>query len=125
MAAAIVAAEAVGAGVLAVLELAAMSSQRLALGITTAVFFAGYGAGLGLCARGLLQLRTWCRGPIVLTQIIQLGLAWSFAGQETLLWSVVLGVPAVVVLVAMLAPSTTAALYGSDAVDGDERPAAV
>jgi hypothetical protein len=89
------------------------------------VFFASYGAGLALCARGLLQLRTWCRGPIVLTQIIQLGLAWSFAGQETLLWSVVLGVPAVVVLVAMLAPSTTAALYGSDAVDGDERPGAV
>lgn len=119
------AAEAVAAWAVAAVDLAAMSSQRLALGITNAVFFAGYGVGLGICARGLLQLRTWCRGPIVLTQIIQLGVAWSFASRETLLWTVLLGVPAVVVLIAMLAPSTTAALYGSDSADGDQRPGAV
>ena len=64
------------------------------------------------CARALLAAQSWSRSPIVLTQLIQLGVAWSFAGGDTRWVSVVLAIPALGVLVAMLMPSTTEALYG-------------
>jgi hypothetical protein len=95
-----------------------IDSDRIVLGATNAAFFFVYAFGLGLCARGLARLRSWCRGPIVLTQIIQLGIAWSFVGQGTGWLTVALTVPALLVLACVLAPSTTSALYGADSADG-------
>jgi len=71
-----------------------------------------YAAGIALCARGLLRLSSWCRGPIVLAQLIELGVAWSFRGGETTWVAILLAIPAVVVLAVIFSPATTQALYG-------------
>jgi hypothetical protein len=97
---------------LGVAELFAIDSERVALGVTNTVFFVLYGALLLWCARALLVAHSWARSPIVLTQLIQLGVAWSFAGGGTRWVAVVLAVLALGVLAAMLAPSTTEVLYG-------------
>ena len=58
------------------------------MGVTTAVFFAVYGAALLLCAWSVHRGQSWARSPIVLAQLIQLGLAWSFRGGDTTLVAV-------------------------------------
>ncbi|MCW2775978.1 MAG: hypothetical protein JWN91_4304, partial [Nocardioides sp.] len=44
--------------VLAVLEVVALDTDRVALGITTALFFLVLGAGLMFCAWGLFRVRS-------------------------------------------------------------------
>ena len=95
---------------LAILELASLSSQRLTMGVTTAGFFAGYGAALLLFAWSVRQGRSWARSPIVLAQLIQLGIAWSFRGGDTTLVAVALAVVALVVVVGLLHPASIDAL---------------
>src|SRR3978361_1534656 len=115
---ALVGVEALALLVFALVGLMNISSDRVALGVTNAIFFAIYAAGLSACAVGLGRLRSWCRGPIVLAQIIQLGVAWSFASRATAWLCAALAVPAAAVLVSTLAPSTTEALYGGESDDG-------
>ena len=93
-----------------VLEAVAVTPGRLALGVTTTVFFLGYGAGLVLSAWGLRRLRSWARGPVLLAQLIQLGLAWSFRGEATVAVAVALAAGAVIVLVGVLNPASIKAL---------------
>jgi hypothetical protein len=112
LAAGLVALEAVGLVALAVAEIVNIDHEHPSGGVTPAVFFLLYAAGLAFCARGLLQLSSWTRGPIVVAQLIELGVAWSFRGGETTWVSVLLAIPAVIVLVVMFAPATTVALYG-------------
>lgn len=95
------------------------TGERIALGVTTSLFFVAYGAGMVLCAWGLTRLQTWARGPVLLAQLIALGLAWNFRDAETLLVTVGFAVPAVVVLVGMLHPQTLEALEGPAPVDED------
>jgi hypothetical protein len=93
------------------------------MGVTTAAFFLGYAAALLLCGYGLLRLVSWARSPVVLTQLIQLGVAWSWRG--TLAVSVPLALVSVAVLVAVFAPASLAALEPrEDRPDGrpDRRP---
>lgn len=94
----------------AVLELVNISSVRLALGASTTVFFLLCGGGLLLCAWAVTRLAPWSRAPIVLAQLIQLGVAWNFWGGETKVVSVVLALVAAVVLVAVFHPASTSAL---------------
>ena len=94
VAASLVAVEGVVLLLLAVLELANLSSQRLTMGVTTAGFFAVYGAALLLFAWSVHRGHSWARSPIVLAQLIQLGLAWSFRGGDTTLVAVALAVVA-------------------------------
>ncbi|HEX3931841.1 MAG TPA: hypothetical protein VHW64_14140 [Nocardioides sp.] len=96
--------------VYAVLEAASVHSDRLTMGVTTAVFFAALGAGLVAGAWYLAQGRTWARSPVVVAQIMALGLAWSFAGGSTTWVSVLLGVVGLVVLAGILHPASMAAL---------------
>ena len=98
-----------------VLEAAAISTGRVTMGATTAIFFLAYGGGLVACAWGLWRLRSWARGPVILAQLIQLGVAWSFRGGDTTLIAVALAVAALVVAVGVLHPASTQALVGEEA----------
>lgn len=91
-------------------ELVHLTSDRLVMGVTTSVFFLVYGVGLVACAWGLQRVRTWARGPVLLAQLIWLGLAWNFRHGETWVLAVVLAVPAVITLVGMLHPQSIDAL---------------
>lgn len=88
----------------AVLELANISSERISVGVTTAIFFLIYGAGLLLCAWALTRQQGWARGPVLLTQLIQLGLAWNL--REFSLIALTMTVAAAVVLAGVLNPAS-------------------
>jgi hypothetical protein len=110
VAASVVAVEAtllVGYGVV---ELFALSGQRVAMGVTTTLFFVLYGGALGACAWSLTRQRSWSRAPVVLAQLIQLGVAWSFRGGASLPVAVGLAVLAAVVLAGVFHPASIAAL---------------
>ena len=94
--------------VFAAVELAHVSADRIALGVSTAGFFLLYGAGLVLCALGLTRGQGWTRGPVLITQLIQLGLAWNL--RESGLLALFLAVSAGVVLAGMLHPASVRAL---------------
>ena len=86
------------------------TSARATMGVSTALFFAVFGAALVLCGWGLTRSSTWARGPVLIAQLLALGLAWNFKDGDTWPASVALAVPAVAVLVAMLRPASLAAL---------------
>ncbi len=96
------------------------TGERVAMGASTALFFVAFGAGLVLCAWGLTRLHTWARGPVLLAQLISLGLAWNFRDAETALASVGFAVPAAVALVGMLHPRTIAALQDEPVLVEDD-----
>lgn len=93
-----------------VAELASVSGGRMAVALTTGVFFGGYGGFLGWCAYSLSRLRSWARSPVVLAQLIQLGVALSFWGGATKPVTIALAVVAVVTLVGILHPASVDAL---------------
>jgi len=95
------------------------TSARATMGVTTSLFFVAYGAAMVLCAWGLSRSRTWARGPVLIAQLISLGLAWNFRDPDTLPAALGLAVPAALVLVAMLRPESIAALddYGQSPED--------
>lgn len=99
----------------AVLELASLETDRAAVALTTSAFFAVYGGFLVLAAWAVTHRRSWARSPIVLAQLIQLGVAWSFRGGETTWVAVAMAVVAVVVLVGLLSPASIEALSEADA----------
>ncbi|MEO5652879.1 MAG: hypothetical protein ABIN79_07515 [Marmoricola sp.] len=84
--------------------------QRLTMGLTTAAFFIAYGATLIACAWGLNAVRPWARGPILLAQLIWLGLAWNFRHGDTLPIAIALAVSAFLVLAGLLHPRAMDAL---------------
>jgi hypothetical protein len=94
----------------AVLELASVHAGRVALAVTTALFFLVLGAGLLVCARGLLRVRSWARGPVVAVQLIGVLVSFSFWGGETTPGAIVIGLVSLATLVCVLAPSSTQAL---------------
>jgi hypothetical protein len=89
---------------LAMLELVNVSSERLSLGVSAAVFFLVYGGLLLLCAWALTQQQGWTRGPVLITQLIQLGLAWNLRDLPVV--AVALALTAAVVIAGMLHPAT-------------------
>ena len=93
---------------LAALETASIDADRVSLGVATAVFVALVGSAVLLCAWGLFGLRSWARGPVLLVQLITLGLAWNV--RDLPLLSVVLVAAALVALAGMLHPDTMRAL---------------
>ncbi|MBD8870133.1 hypothetical protein [Nocardioides donggukensis] len=110
VAASLAAIEGLGLLAYAVLEVAATTSSRLAVGLTTSFFFAAYGAVLIGCAWALTRGRSWSRSPVVLAQLIQLGVAWSFRGGDTTLIAVALGLVALIVIAGLLHPASIAHL---------------
>jgi hypothetical protein len=96
-----------------VLEVANLSLDRVSMGVTTAVFFFLAGAGLAVCGYYLQRRSSWARSPIVLAQLIQLGLAWNFRGAPTTWLAVVLAVAAIIALAGIFHPASLEALEGS------------
>lgn len=99
----------------AVAEVAAFDRGRAVMGGTTAAFFIGYAAALLGCAWAVLRGRSWGRSPLLLAQLIQLGVAWSFRGGSTTWLAVLLAVVAVVVVGCLLQRATTAYLLPDEA----------
>jgi peptidoglycan/LPS O-acetylase OafA/YrhL len=93
-----------------VTEAVSLDSDRLVMGLTTGVFFLAYGGGLMLCAWGMNHVRPWSRGPVLLAQLIWLGLAWNFRDGDTLPVAIVLAVVGALVLVGLLHPRSIDAL---------------
>lgn len=95
---------------LALAQLASLTQGRLTMGLTTALFLAAYGAGLVWAAWAVTGRATWARGPILLAQLIQLGVAWNYWGSSTAVVCVVVALVAAVVMAGMLHPASVAAL---------------
>jgi hypothetical protein len=110
VAAALVAVEAVALVAQGIAEVAAVSGERLTMGLTTTLFFLVYGAGLGLCAWAITRSSSWARAPIVVAQLIQLLVGWSFVGGSTTPVAIALALVAVLVLVGIFHPASLAAL---------------
>jgi hypothetical protein len=100
--------------VLAVLEVVALESGRLTLGITTGLFFLVLGAGLLLCARGLFRVGSWARGPVVAAELIGVLLSFSFWGGETTLVAVLILLVSLAALIGVLHPASTRALAADE-----------
>lgn len=95
-------------------ELFALTGERVTMGLSTTAFFWVYGAGLAFCAWRLALLHSWARAPVVLAQLIQLGVAWSFKDGATAMVAVALAVVALVVVAGILHPRSIAALAADD-----------
>jgi hypothetical protein len=106
---AVVCAEGLVFAVLAVLELFSVSSDRAGLGIGATVFLLIVAAGLAWAASRVVLGESWARSPLVLAQLVQLGLAYNFRGDPAWL-APLIALPAVVVLACLLAPPVTRAL---------------
>ncbi|MDO7867356.1 hypothetical protein [Nocardioides jiangxiensis] len=79
VAALVVLLEAVCFAALAVVQAVTFDSTRSAMGWTTLAFFALWGLMLAACGMALRRSRSWARSPIVMAQLVQLGLAYNFA----------------------------------------------
>ncbi|WP_156411732.1 hypothetical protein [Nocardioides sp. Soil805] len=95
---------------LAVLEVASLTGGRLTMGLTTTLFFAAYGGFLLVCAWAITHGGAWARGPILLAQLIQLGLAWNLRGGATTVLSLGIGIVALVVIAGIIHPRSIEAL---------------
>ncbi len=97
-------------GMYGVAEAFAVQGSRLTMGVTTALFFVVYAAALLVCAWGLNRRASWARSPVVLAQLIQLGVAWSYHGGSTTPVALALAVLAVLILVGVLHPASIRAI---------------
>jgi hypothetical protein len=102
-------AEGLAFAVLAALEVLHVSSDRVGLGVGATIFLLVVAAGLGWAATRVVLGESWARSPLVLAQLVMLGLAYNFRGDPAWLTPAI-AVPAVVVLVCLLAPPVTRAL---------------
>ena len=100
--------------VLGAVELVHATSSRLALAVTTTLFFAALGAGLVLCALGLAGLSSWARGPVVTVELIGILVAFSFWGGDTRPVAVAIALVSLAALVGVLHPTSTDALADTD-----------
>ena len=114
VACALVALEALALVVFGLVELRSVEAAKLTMGLTTSLFFAVYGVGLAVFAWLLYRLQSWTRAPVVLAQLIQLGVAWSFRGGATTSVAVALALVAVLALAGIFHPASLAALERDD-----------
>ena len=119
VAAAVVAVEALAYIVLAVLDLANVSSERVGLGVGAGVLLAGYGAGQLFFAWRVSQAESWARSPLIVTHLIQLLLAWNLRNGDTAWLAYVMAAMAVLVLGCLLAPPVNRALGRAHSDDAD------
>jgi len=110
VAAALVTVEAVLLVAQGVAEVASVRSEAAVMGVTTSIFFVGYGLGLAGCAWAVYRLRSWARAPIVVAQLIQVLVGWSFWGGATVWIAVGCILLACIVLAGIFHPASIDAL---------------
>lgn len=115
LAAALVGLQGAGFLGLCVIGLLDVQTDRVEVGLSVSVFFGVCAAALLACAFALTRVQGWARGPVLLTQLLQLGIAWNV--RENALLAVPLALTAVLALVAMLHPASIAALMGEPSDD--------
>ena len=93
-----------------VAEIVTLDAGRAVMGATVAVFFLAFGGLLVACGWGLTRVRPWARGPVLMAQLIALGLAWNFRAGATLPVAIGLAVVAVVALAGLLNRSSVEAV---------------
>jgi hypothetical protein len=113
-------AAAVGFGVFTGAETAAGAAVDPASGIGVTVLALAGGLGMLGCARGLLHAAQWSRAPAVLTQLFALPVAWSLWQSDQPAIAIPLGLVAVLALIAVLSPPSTAWLIEDHDDAGDE-----
>ena len=96
--------------VLSFAELFNLTAERATMGVSTSLFFVVYAVAIALCAWRLTLLDSWARSPVVLAQLIQLGVAWSFRGGETTWVALLLAIVAVAALGGIFHPESMQAL---------------
>ncbi|QCW50373.1 hypothetical protein FE634_08060 [Nocardioides dongxiaopingii] len=94
--------------VLALLAILDVGGDQVEIGLSVAIFFGAYGGALVAAAVGLTRQQGWARGPVLITQLIQVGLAWNV--RDVPLLAVPLAVMGVATIVLMVQPSSIAAL---------------
>ena len=103
--------------VLATVEAFSIVEDRASVAVSTAVFFAVYGIALVVCAVALTRRAGWARGPALLSQLIQLGIAWNV--RDVALLAIILAIAALVALAGMLSPASIEVLL-PQAEESDE-----
>lgn len=104
---------------LTIVQIVSFSGERSAMNWTTVAGFALWALMLGACGAQLLRASSWARSPIVMAQLIHLGVAWSFvqgsptAWQSAVAWCV--AATSVVVLVGLFHPKSIRHLAALDA----------
>lgn len=105
----IVSLEALALLALAVADLADLDGDRIGLGIGAALLLGLYAAAMLWAATRVLNGHSWGRGFLVLTQLIQVLIAYN--ARDNVWWvPTLLATTGVVALVCLLAPPVTAAL---------------
>jgi uncharacterized membrane protein len=98
---------ALGFGVVEILQVRLF---RAVVGVGVALCMVGFAVLLLAAARALLRTRRWARAPIVVVQLIMLGVGWSFRGGQTTWVAVTMIIVALLTLLATLHPRSTRAL---------------
>ncbi|MGW3768740.1 hypothetical protein [Actinomadura verrucosospora] len=115
-------AAAVGFGVFTGVETAAGAAVDPASAIGVTVLALTGGLGMLGCARGLLRAAQWSRAPTVLTQLFALPIAYSLWQSDRPAIAVPLGLVAVLALIAVLSPPSTAWLIEDHDEDDEDAP---
>lgn len=115
-------AAAVGFGVFTGVETASGAAVDPASAIGVTVLALAGGLGMLGCARGLLRAAQWSRAPTVLTQLFALPIAYSLWQSDRPAIAVPLGLVAVLALIAVLSPPSTAWLIEDHDEDDEDAP---
>jgi hypothetical protein len=91
-----------------------MHGEKLAMNVTTFLFFVVYGLFLLFAAWQLYRLHSWARAPVVLAQLIQILVGASFWGGGTTIVAVLSILLALIVLAGVFHPASLAALEPAD-----------
>lgn len=90
--------------------LAATERERFATALPTVAFFLIYGAALVWAAWQLRRRVSWARSFVVFAQLIQLGLAWNFRAEQTIVIAAGIALVALIVLAGIFHPQSLRAL---------------
>lgn len=104
---------------LAINQAIVFSAERAEMGWTTIAFFVLWALMLAACGAAILRHNSWARSPIVMAQLIHLGVAWSFVAKDPsrglaiLAWCI--AAASVTVLVGLFHPKSIRHLAALDA----------